>query len=158
MFAQQESSLLLIFRGMPKQVPAYTALLYRGQNSLWWLSLKQSKASTIYINSVVQQVKGMQYRGAASYMIATFRYSTVGKWLWLQELGKWVPPFRIIPVLAGLTGNSQHWLWFTGVFTKLVINHSCIYQAQKWICISYHSMLNYFLNQSRNVKVWYTSC
>lgn len=31
MFAQQESSLLVIFRGMPKQVPAYTALLFSGQ-------------------------------------------------------------------------------------------------------------------------------
>lgn len=35
MFAQQESSLLIIFRGMPKQVPAYTALLFSGQIFLW---------------------------------------------------------------------------------------------------------------------------
>lgn len=39
MFAQQESSLLLTFRGMPKHVPAYTALLFRGQTFLGWLSL-----------------------------------------------------------------------------------------------------------------------
>lgn len=104
------------------------------------------------INSAVQGVKGMQNKGAASCIQQGENGFGYRNWVSGFLL------FRAILVLAGLTRNSQHWLWFTGVLPILLLIIAVFYQAQKWICISYQTMLNYFLNQSRNVKIWYTSC
>lgn len=96
------------------------------------------------MDSVARQIKGMQYKGASSHMIVTLSYSTVRKWL--QELGTWVPSVQSLSCV--IRANSQRWLWFTGILPILLLILAAFYQAQKRICISYHSILNYFLNRS----------
>lgn len=156
MFAQQESSLLLIFRGMPKQVPAHTSLLFRGQTSLRWLPLAGTTGQGCSIQltpcqfwSLTSQMQPAQKGGC--YMVAAFWYSAACQWENGFGCGNWGSRFllpRAFAALAGL-GTVSTGSGLTGFLPIILLNIAVFYQTKNRICMNDYSMLKNFLNQSQ---------